>query len=162
MTGRGFQKQLGCLRQRQREQNKEQQAVNEEHRLVAFGWNDVKPLQFLVLVDKNANTAVQRQVCNNKQTIATPFGLKKYNKFMGGVDLFDQLLSLFERNLEKVICDTQQFAMSQDSSRKGPTFLPMSMTSALLDGRLSYKGANCQVCAFEDRKRKTRMIIFVK
>jgi len=70
-------------------------AVNPENNLIALGWLDNKPVNFISTADTTKTVTVTRRVRNEKVQIPAPETVARYNQFMGGVDKHDKLHSTF-------------------------------------------------------------------
>ena len=70
-------------------------AVNIEHGLVAFGWNDNKAVHIISSADGEKMTEVFRRMKEKRTALKSPVAIKKYCHGMQAVDRLDQLMSLF-------------------------------------------------------------------
>jgi hypothetical protein len=66
-----------------------------EHSLIAVGWLDNKPVNFISTADTTEIVSVERRIKNEKVKVPAPVVVKNYNKYMGGVDKHDKLRSTF-------------------------------------------------------------------
>ena len=70
-------------------------AVNEDDQLVAMGWVDGNPVNFLTTADGTAIKTVRRQVGSERRQYNAPELIPRYHHGMQGVDRFDQYIALF-------------------------------------------------------------------
>jgi len=66
-------------------------AVNHDHRIVAIGWLDNKPVYFISTADTTEIVSVSRRSGANLLEVSAPVVVANYNKYMGGVDRHDRL-----------------------------------------------------------------------
>jgi len=70
-------------------------ATSVSHNMTAWGWVDGNPVCMMSTADGTDLSTVKRQVGREKRTVMAPDAVKNYNKFYGGVDHFDSLLSKY-------------------------------------------------------------------
>jgi hypothetical protein len=63
--------------------------------MLAIGWIDNKAVHFISTADSTKVVSVNRRIGRDKMEVSAPIAVKKYNKFMGGVDRHDRLRSTF-------------------------------------------------------------------
>lgn len=61
----------------------------------AVAWVDSKPCAFLSTADSTHLTAMERRIGANMVQVRVPNVVKQYNRYMGGVDVFDRYLNRF-------------------------------------------------------------------
>ena len=70
-------------------------ATNKDHQLVAMGWVDGNPVNFLMTADGTSTKHVCRCVQSPSLQFQVPQAIPRYNHGMQGVDRFDQYIALF-------------------------------------------------------------------
>jgi hypothetical protein len=138
-------------------------AVNEDHQMIAVGWLDNRDVNLVSTADTTETVNVLRRVQNEKKEIPAPEVVKKYNKFMGGVDKHDKLRSKFSSDEESYINmyipqprgsningGMMQTALSNECNFTDFNRLPFE---------ISKHSRTCQVCNYEWRKDKWRGVV---
>ena len=70
-------------------------AVNRDNNIIAIGWLDNKPVNFISTSDATEVVNVMRRIRNLNVLTPAPLTVARYNRIMGGVDKHDKLRSTF-------------------------------------------------------------------
>jgi hypothetical protein len=81
----------------------QQMAINRDNNMLAIGWIDNKAAHFISMADSTKVVSVQWHIGRNTMKVSAPIAVKKYNKFMSGIDQHDRLQSTFS------ICKKHKF-----------------------------------------------------
>jgi len=70
-------------------------AINKKYNMSMYAWNDKNPVHVVSTADATATNTVHRKQKDTYVEVPCPASIRKYNEEMGGIDRFNQLMSLF-------------------------------------------------------------------
>ena len=76
----------------------EKKAIQLDSSMLAIKWMDKRAVTALTTIHKDTDVTVERRTrhaTDDRETVQKPQAIVEYNKYMGGVDLADQLLSYY-------------------------------------------------------------------